>query len=373
MKRLVCLLIALSLLLAGCGKKEAEVPTEEPTEASIEATTEAPTEASTEAPTEAEEPTEAPTEPLPMVNPLTGEPLDEYYTARPVAFSLNNISACLPQYGLDDLDWMFEMETEGGITRCLGIMTDPASASTVGPIRSCRTYFLNLSLSYDIPIFHCGASHFVNAGQYSLTESIDPSTWEHVDQMSNGSKYFYRDSRGGGYATEHTLFTTGEKMVSAMEELGYSVTSGEPVDYGYQFADQVVLDGQPATEIDIRFRYSKSTVMEYNEESGLYEAHQYGRDWIDGSTGEAVTFRNVLTIFAEQTTHSNNVSSFYELSGSGDGYFAVDGQMVPIKWYHDGVSGPFRFTLADGTTPITLGVGTTYCAIVDTTGSFTAE
>ena len=64
--------------------------------------------------------------------------------------------------------------------------------------------------------------------------------------------------------------------------------------------------------------------------------------------------------------------SFYNLEGTGDGYFACDGKMIPVKWHHEGVDGPFRFTQEDGT-PITLGVGSTYCAIVSTDGSITAE
>lgn len=373
MKRLLCLLLVLSLLLVGCGKKEAEVPTEPATEPTTEAT-EPPTTEATEAPTEEEtEPETEPTEPpLPMVNPLTGEPLEEYYTARPVAFTLNNISAALPQYGLNELDWMFEVETEGGITRCVGLMTDPSSAGKVGPVRSARSYFLNLSVSYNAPLFHCGASDFVHANWYAFEQPVPG--WDHADQMVNAGKYFYRDSRGGGYALEHTLFTTGEKMAAGMEELGFNVTSDEPVTYGYQFADEVVLDGQPANSVSFKFMGGKRTTMEYNEELGLYEAHQNGSDWIDGATGENAAFRNVLVIHAEHSKFNNGYTySFYNLSGSGDGWFAVDGQIIPIKWFHEGVDGPFRFTLADGTTPITLGVGSTYCAIIDVDCTVEAE
>ena len=78
-------------------------------------------------------------------------------------------------------------------------------------------------------------------------------------------------------------------------------------------------------------------------------------------------------VFAPQSTGDTCPNSFYELSGSGDGYLAIDGKYIPIKWHHDGIDGPFRFTLADGTTPITLGIGTTYCAIADTSGRFEAE
>lgn len=366
MKRLTCLLIVLCLLLAACGSK----PANETTVPSTEAPTEAPTTEAAEQPTaEATEPETEPTEPPAPANPLTGEPMEDYYTARPVAFSLNNISACLPQYGLDALDWMFEVETEGGITRCLGIMTDPSQANAVGPIRSSRSYFLNLSVSYNAPLFHCGGSQYNDNNQYSESGSL--ASWDHIDQMSN-DKYFYREtSRNGSYAFEHTLFTTGERMANAMEAKGYNLTSGEPVSYGYQFSDDVQLDGQNAEKVSITFRGSKNTTMKYDADSGLYKAYQYGSSWVEGSTGKNAAFRNVLVVMATQTKASTG-HSFYDLDGTGDGYFAVDGKMVPIKWQHEDANGPFRFTLADGT-PITLGIGKTYCAIVSTEGSVKAE
>lgn len=372
MKRLFCLLLVLCMLLCACGKKTAEAPTEPSVPATTTLpTTEATTEA-TEATTEATEPpTEAPTEPLGLVNPLTGEAMEEAYTGRPVAFSLNNNSACLPQHGLDDVDWLFEVETEGGITRCVGIMTNPTQAGAIGPIRSCRTYFLNISVSYNAPLFHCGSSTYAEAFQYSKSDKL--ASWEHVDQSANG-KYFYRDSNrynNLGYAWEHTLFTSGELLAQGMADKGYAQTSGEAVDYGYRFSQDITLDGQAADSVSIEFLGGKNTTMTYNVDSGLYLAHQHGKDWVDGDTGENAAFRNVLIILASQQK-ANDGNSFYNLDGTGDGYFACGGKMIPIKWHHEGVDGPFRFTLEDGT-PITLGVGSTYCAIVSTEGSVTAE
>lgn len=376
MKRLFCLVLVLCLLLCACGKKAVEVPTEPSVPATTtRPTTEATTEA-TEPTTEATEPpTEAPTEPLGLVNPLTGEPVEEAYTGRPVSFTLNNNPACLPQHGLDNLDWIFEAETEGGITRCVGIMTDPSQAGAIGPVRSCRTYFLNISVSYNAPLFHCGGSVYSDAFQYSSTDKL--SDWTHLDQMGNGGSYFYRDNNrynNLGYAWEHTLFTSGELMAQAMADKGYDQTSGEPVDYGYRFSQDVALDGQTANIVNIEFLGGKDTTMVYDAESGLYLAHQNGQDWVDGETGENATFRNLLVITTPQSkkTSEHGTHSFYDLDGTGDGYFACGGKMIPVKWHHQGVDGPFRFTLEDGT-PITLGVGSTYCAIVSTDGSVTAE
>ena len=366
MKRLFCLLLVLCLLLAGCGK-EADVPTEPSTAPTTEAT-EPPTTEETEPPT-TEETEPEPTEPPVPVHPLTGAELEEAFTGRPVAFSLNNISVCLPQYGLQYLDWMFEVETEGGITRCVGIMTDPGKAGAVGPIRSCRTYFLNLSVSYDAPLFHCGGSKFADANKYSQTNQV--SDWNHVNEKTY-SNYYYRDSNrynNLGYDWEHTLFTSGEKMVAAMEKLGYN--TDEVLDYGYQFSQTPELEGQSADDVTITFQGTKKTVMEYDAETGLYLAHQYGKDWVDGDTGENAAFRNLLVVFAEQN-HVKSGHSFYKLDGTGEGYFAVDGQMIPVQWHHEDAKGPFLFTLEDGT-PITLGVGTTYCAIVGNGGSVVAQ
>lgn len=366
MKRLFCLLLALCLLLAGCGKKEAEAPAEPSTVPTTEATE--PTTEATEPTTEATEP--EPTEPPAPVHPLTGVELEEAFTGRAVAFSLNNISACLPQYGLQYLDWLFEVETEGGITRCVGVMTNPEKAGNVGPIRSNRTYFLNISVSYGAPLFHCGGSEHADANKYSQTETL--SSWDHVNEKAY-SGYYYRDNyryKTLGYDWEHTLFTTGEKMTKAMEDLGYNTE--DVLDYGYQFtASPELSGGQAAAKVTVEFKGDKKTVMEYNAETGLYEAHQYGKDWVDGDTGENVTFRNLLVVMTEQTKPKNK-HSFYDLDGSGEGYFAVDGQLIPVQWHHTGADGPFQFTLADGT-PISLGVGTTYCAIVGNGGSVTAE
>ena len=367
MKRIFVLFLALSLLLCACGGTP-EVPTTQATEAP---TTEAPT---TEPTTEATEPptTEATEPPVLYRNPLNGEPMDEVYMGRPTAVVINNNIHCLPQYGIRQADLMYELETEGDVTRYMAVFSDLSNIGSIGPVRSTRTFFNNIAVSYDAPLIHCGGSDPGLSGHYdSSGDRID--NWNHINEQYNGD-YFFRDYDRyySGYSWEHTLFTSGELMAKAMADKGYN--TDEVLDYGYQFSQDVQLDGQAANNVTVQFRGDKKTVMEYNAETGLYEAHQYGKDWVDGATGENAAFRNVLVITTpqsnKQTRHGNH--SFYVLDGTGDGYFAAGGQMIPVKWHHEGVDGPFRFTLEDGT-PITLGVGKTYCAIIDVSGSVIAE
>ena len=47
----------------------------------------------------------------------------------------------------------------------------------------------------------------------------------------------------------------------------------------------------------------------------------------------------------------------------GDGYYACNGKIIPIRWSRGGYRDPFVYTLADGTA-LELNVGNSYIAIV---------
>lgn len=361
MKRLFALLLAFSLLLCACGNDEPQQTTAEPATLPTE-TTEAPTEAPTVPTTEA-------TEPVNLTHPLTGEQLDAPFTGRPVASTLNNMVSAMPQYGISQADWVFEVETEGGITRCLGIFTDPEDIGTIGPVRSARTYFISLSASFGAPLAHCGGSTLATAAYYSRDDILQD--YRDIDEMHYPS-YFFRDSDrlSQGYSYEHTLFTTGEKLKQAMEDKGYNdVVNENGVDYGMQFDKSAALNGDAADEVIIRFWGGKKTTMVYNKNSDCYEASQYGGDWIDATTGEVLSFKNILVIYAEQSKEIAP-NSLYTLQGEGEGYLALGGKIVPIKWSRADVHDPFSYTLENGK-PVTLGVGTTYAAVVSPNGSVT--
>lgn len=355
MKRLIAFSLLLSFLLCGCSNSDTANTTGAPTTAPTETTT-VPTEETT-----------VPTEPPVLYrHPLTGEPLDEPFTGRPVAVSIGNTTAALPQHGISEADIFFEIEAEGGITRFLPIFTDLSNVASIGPIRSARTFFNNVAAAYNAPIAHCGGSVRGIRGYYDLTGS-KISEWEHIDQFTYGDKYFYRDLdryNYQGYAWEHCLFTTGEDMMEALSALEYQ--TGEAWDLGFTFTDEVATEGESATKITVSFLGDKTTDLSYDEATGLYAMRQYDRELIDGTTGEQLTFKNVLVIYADQSKKHDGsyVRSYYDLIGEGEGYFAVDGKMVKIQWSREDVKKPFVYTLEDGSA-VEFGVGKTYIGIAD--------
>lgn len=359
MKRIFTIGLALCLLiLCGCGPKY-EVPYAPTTQSGGE-TTAAPTaEPTTEA-------TTVPTEP-PVVyrHPLTGEVLDAPYTGRPVSVVINNLKKCLPQYGISDADVMYELETEGGITRFLAIYSDLNDVAKIGPVRSLRTFFTSIAASYDSPTIHCGGSVKGLQGMHDFNNKL--KNWEHIDQRYNG-KFFYRDTerRSQGYALEHTLFTTGEKLIAAMADKKYDTVSDTEVSYGLQFADEVQLQGEAANTVTVTFTGKKTSTFTLDAATGLYKASQYKKDHIDAGNDNAVlAYRNVLVLTSPQKRSNDGyyVRSYYTLTGEGEGYFACNGQIVPIKWSRKSAEDPFTYSLTDGT-PVTLGVGKSYVAVI---------
>ncbi len=359
MKRLFAIALTLCLLLlCGCAPtyEVPYAPTQNSTEPSADVT---------------EEPTTEPvTEPALLYrHPLTGEALATPYTSRPVAVVINNLKKCLPQYGISSADMMYEVETEGGITRFLAIFSDLSDVDSIGPVRSLRTFFTSISASYDIPSVHCGGSVKGLQGMHDFNNKL--KNWEHIDQRFNG-KFFYRDKarKSQGYAYEHTLFTTGEKLTAALADKKYNTVYDSEVSYGLQFADQVTLGGETANKITVTFKGKKTSTFTLDAATGLYKASQYKKDHVDGGTGAVMSYRNVLVLQSPQKMSSDGyyTRSYYTLTGNGKGYFACDGQVVPITWSRKSVNDPFSYSLTDGT-PVTLGVGKSYVAIIGTSGA----
>ena len=355
MKRFLALFLSVCLVLALCAcGKQAPQPAEEPT-----VTT---------------EPTTAPTEPEPEIirHPLNGSVLETPYTGRPTAVVISNDPDALPQHAISQADFIFEAETEGGITRLLAVFSDVASVEgKIGPIRSARSFFNNVSLSFNAPIVHCGGSRWGING--FLDDSTKIENWAHINEQENAS-YFYRDPERSSYLSWLNLFTNAEKLNNGLTAKEYLPDGQTAVDYGFKFDENVVLNGTSATSVTMNFKGSHTTTFKYNAETGLYSASQYGKDHIDGNTKLPMTYSNLISLNTKQwgVYDGTYTRSFYTLIGEGTGHFATGGQIVPIKWSRASGTDSFVFTFEDGA-PITLSVGSTYVGIASNEVSMSYE
>ena len=363
MKRIFAIILCACLFLTACGQAPVETTPPTTTETAAPTTQETTVETTMETTVET---TAETTVPLTYAyqHPLTGVPLKEEWVGHATAVVLNNIVQCLPQHGISNADIIYELETEGGITRLLGIYSDLENVGNIGPVRSARSFFNSIALSYKAPIIHCGGSVEGRNGHYSDNgDTID--NWAHIDETYNG-RYFFRDQNrlNSGFSYEHTLFTTGNQLLKALADKNLNTPTSLDTDFGLSFNDSASISGKAANTVKITFNGSKTTTMEYNAETSSYDFYQYKSLQVDGNNKKTVSFTNVLVLNTKQWYSFDGTynRSFYTLVGSGTGYYAMGGQIIPIKWSRPVLRGPITFTLADGT-PLELAVGTTYIGI----------
>lgn len=364
MRRTFALILAAVLLLsaAGCTSR---TPVEEPPQETEQAAAPAVKPPVTEPPVESAAPTETPeeTEP-PYRNPFSGAGMEKPLTARPFTVMINNLDAALPHCGVSQADILYEVLAEGGITRMQAVFSDIQSVEKIGPVRSIRPYFLDIALSYGSVIGHAGGSD----AAYSR---IGSERLPNIDGVRGSYSFnvFYRDPNRLWKGYEHALFTTGENLYKCAQERGYALEVGDGYETGLTFVrDGTPSGGESAENIEIVFGW-KTTSVRYEADTGLYSLREYGADYIDEDTGEKVTFRNVMVLYAKTSVLDDIGHLSVNFTGSGEGYFACGGKYVPITWERD--NGCFRYYLTDGS-PLEFGVGHTYIAVLPS-GTGTVE
>ncbi|MBQ8833523.1 MAG: DUF3048 domain-containing protein [Oscillospiraceae bacterium] len=347
MKKLLALLLALSLLLCGCGAEP------EPTTGATTEPTTAPTTEPTTAPT---------TEPAPVyTNPLTGRVIDEPFTGRVYAVTISNVVDALPHVGMAEADIYMEMFVNGSIIRGLALYTDPASVVSIGSVRSTRLMFNDIAQHYDLILSHAGGSNQVmNDAANRGIDHMSVDTW---DSYEFGAS-FRDDYRKRNIGYEHSLLAKGDMLESYAESKGYELTRAEDKDYGLTFTeDGTPAGGETAASVKITFKYRgtvKETIMQYDEELGMYVYNQYGKTMYDGFTQAPEAFENVVVMHANIST--NGIYYQADFVAGGTGYYACGGQIIPITWTCDGEDQPFRFFTQEGE-PLSFGVGNTYIGI----------
>ncbi len=373
MRRLLPLLLVLILLLCACASPAESPTTSTSTPATTTGTPPATSTSGEPAGTTATTPPPTsevtqPSTPAPVLyrNPLSGEPLDAPLTQRPMAVMLNNVIAAMPQHGVSQAEIVYEALIEGGATRCMGIFSDVSNIEAIGAIRSARKYFVDIAHSYDAVYAHAG-------GSWEAIDYLERTGWDDLDGIAEEYDYFYRDQDrlNNNYAMEHTLFVTGENLIAGAQRRNYSLTR-EDQNFGLTFGEAPLSAGSAASSVTVYFNrvgspssYTKKTAFAYNSADGLYYASQHGGAYVDGNSGQTVAFRNVIALRMETVLQSNGSLLTVTNTGSGEGIYACDGYTVPIRWHRETVDDPYTYTLADGT-PLTLGVGSTYIALIPT-------
>lgn len=336
-----------SLGLTGCGSKKEE-----------ETTTQTPTEAATTEEVTTEEVTTEEIKHDGVYNDLTGiwetDRTEEY--GRPISVMLNNIVDAMPQCGVGEADIVYEMVVEGGITRMLGIFSDYSNIDRLGSIRSCRPYYVTVSLEYDAIYMHYGQSP---QGETELaTSGIN-----NISGLSaEGNVAYYRSS---DRVAPHNVFTNPEMIDAGIDYMGYSKEHYDGFESMFSFHEEdTPLDaGETANKLVTDYRQNHPW-FEYHEDDGLYYRFQYKTEHVDGNTNEQLAYKNVIVQFVHYTSIDDKDRQELALVGSGTGYYATDGKIIPITWKKSSKKAQTKFYTEDGE-ELLLNPGKTWVAVFE--------
>lgn len=192
-----------------------------------------------------------------------------------LAVILDNVGG-YPQHGLREASMIVELPVEGGLTRLMTIY-DHVDPLRVGPVRSARDYFVELSERSSAVLVHDGGSP---GAMIAISRSELPT----LNAYSRGELFGRSDERSAPY----NLYTVGSDLRSAVRRILPDVV--RPV-AGVIFRPTAVAD--QVTEVSVRYSGAYTTGFRFDAVLGAYR-------WVRDGTpanhpdGQVVTVDAVL-------------------------------------------------------------------------------
>lgn len=302
-----------------------------------------------------------------QICPLNGQKYtqaekDVWVTRRPLTVMIENHEEARPQSGLSSADVVYEVVAEGGITRFLAVYYCDAIAreTIIGPVRSARTYFVDWASEYgETPLYvHVGGAHCDPASgsgceggaKADALGQIGDYGWEgenDLNQFSIGYPTFWRDYERIGHtvATEHTMYSTSERLWVVAKQRDWTNKDPEGVDWtknfeSWSFKDEgKEKDRNASNNIEFVFweGYDAYKVKwEYDEKNNSYKRLNGGNPHLDLNNNQQLTVKNVAVLFMKESSaddgYQGNLHLLYNTTGEGKMLLFQDGQVIEGKW-----------------------------------------
>lgn len=277
------------------------------------------------------------------ISRTTGLPCTpEQYSVRPICVMYNNNKVSYPQNEISKADIVYECDAEGGLTRLMALFSDWHDLGELGSVRSSRDYFVSLSESHGAIYVHAGGSPTA----YEKLKSSDADNLDGVNMYNLPKNTFYRNSdriKNSGY--EHSMMTTGEKILKAAEKLGYSTSYSDGFDVPYVFnAEPIALNASPVSTVSLKYSGYITVRFEYDTEKKEYLKYSFNSPHVDGTNGEQLSFTNVIVLFVSEKVVDSEGRLDVDLTTGGTGYYITGGEYIDINWTRKSDDSPFVLT-----------------------------
>lgn len=282
-----------------------------------------------------------------LAGPLDGElTARSLATRRPIAVMVDNFYPdARPESGVSKASIVFEAVTEGGITRLLAIFLEH-DATTVGPVRSARPYFVQWAAGYGSMFVHDGGS------PASLRMLSASSTLADVQAQVPSRSFFRTPDR----RAPHNLYASTLAVRALAIRNGWRTRS-----------DVVPIPHIQSSRTEARGRGKRFTVdfptpttaspprylvhYRYDPARNVYVRAVGGAPAIDGLTHRVIVTANVAVLFTSIKPIPGDPLGRVDVAavGAGRAYYFHDGRVFHGRWRKASSAAPLQFLSANGT------------------------
>ena len=281
--------------------------------------------------------------------PYTGEETSKENVDK-VAFMaiIENSTDARPQSGISKADFTFETMAEGGIPRFIALF-QKNTVKEIGPIRSARSYFIDISKEFKLPFAHCGGSE-------DALNSIKAQNLMSLNEMTNGS-YYWRDKTR---KAPHNLYTSSEKLIELIKKKNYTNKENEKIKFDSEYWENDALPKANMVKLTLNRFYN----THYEFQDGRYMKYMDNVKTIDKAYNEPVAVKNVVIQKTSITLNKDKIHVDIPLVGKGEGYVISNGKYQRINWFKESLDSPTILKDLDGK-EVPLSEGNTWWNIID--------
>lgn len=270
---------------------------------------------------EPEEVEEVATE-LPYITPFTGEKVAEEPQLRPILVTINNHPDARPQSGIAYADVVYEMLAEGDVTRLLALYQSQIPTN-IGPIRSARSYFVDMAKGLD-------AFYIAHGYSPEAKSMLTSGVADNINGMNYDGTLFQRSSER---RAPHNSYISGDNVSVAAEKVGASLLYQKKVLYSFYEEEDSVKIGSTANEVSVSYNNNTfNSTYTYDAGTKAYTRTSAGKLTVDHLTNEPVQLSNVLFFDMAHRIIDNEGRRDIDITSGGTAYVAQQGMLREVKW-----------------------------------------
>jgi len=289
-------------------------------------------------------------EPVVFMNPITGETSETEIEGRPLIVSYDNVGSAIPQSYTSMADIVYEFPVEGKQTRLQAVFYSEYP-EFLGPIRSTRPYFVDLTREYKGIFLAHGWS---DAAKKYLKSGVVP----YINAMDTDCK-FYRVS---DKSAPHNSYIKWSEVENKIKEEGWWDEKQEIKPFTFLGEDEK----NTGAAVDyVEFDSAAHCEFTYDAEKNHYvRTINNGSKYIDKETGEAITVKNVLVQKVSSKVLDSKGRLEINMCAGGDALLFTNGVVVEGTWSRDSLDSRTVFKDKSGN-EFKLTVGNSWVMVAD--------